>query len=60
MIAAADARALRLFELDKFGLAQAWPMQWSVGYPCSSAPTRWLPARGLDQREHIALLFCRA
>ena len=34
MIAAAGMRAVftALFELDKFGLAQAWPMQWSVGY----------------------------
>ena len=34
MIAAAGMRAAftALFEVDKFGLAEHWPIQWSVGY----------------------------
>jgi len=62
MIAAAGMRAAftALFELDKFGLAQAWPMQWSVGYVVFIGAYALAARTRLDERERTALLVLQS
>jgi signal transduction histidine kinase len=62
MIAAAGMRAAftALFELDKFGLAQDWPIQWSVGYVVFVGAYALAARTRTDEREHIALLILQS
>jgi signal transduction histidine kinase len=62
MIAAAGMRAAftALFELDKFGLAQDWPIQWSVGYGVFVGAYALAARTRTDEREHIALLILQS
>jgi signal transduction histidine kinase len=62
MIAAAGMRAAftALFELDKFGLAQQWPIQWSVGYVVFVGAYALAARTRIDEREHIALLILQS
>ena len=45
------------FELDKFGLAEHWPIQWSVGYVAFIVAYALALGRGSTTREHAALLI---
>jgi signal transduction histidine kinase len=62
MIAAAGMRAAftALFELDKFGLPQYWPIQWSVGYVAFIGAYALASRTRIEEREHIALLILQS
>ena len=62
MIAAAGMRAAftALFELDKFGLAQHWPMQWSAGYVVFIGAYALASRTRMDERERTALLVLQS
>ena len=62
MIAAAGMRAAftALFELDKFGLAEHWPLQWSVGYVAFIVAYALALRTRSDKREHAALLILQS
>ena len=62
MIAAAGMRAAftAWFELDKFGLAEHWPIQWSVGYVAFVVAYVLALRRRSDTREHAALLILQS
>ena len=62
MIAAAGMRAAftAWFELDKFGLAEHWPIQWSVGYVAFVVAYALALRTRSDTREHAALLILQS
>ena len=62
MIAAAGMRAAftALFELDKFGLAPPWPIQWSVGYVAFIVAYALAFRTRLDAREPAGLLVLQS
>jgi signal transduction histidine kinase len=62
MIAAAGMRAAftALFELDKFGLPQYWPIQWSAGYVAFIGAYALASRTRIEEREHIALLILQS
>jgi len=62
MIAAAGMRAAftALFELDKFGLSQQWPIQWSVGYAVFIGAYALASRTRIDEREQTALLILQS
>jgi signal transduction histidine kinase len=62
MIAAAGMRAAftALFELDKFGLPQHWPLQWSVGYVAFIVAYALASRTRIDDREHAGLLILQS
>ena len=62
MIAAAGMRAAftALFELDKFGLAEHWPTQWSVGYVVFVLGYALDSQPRIDAREHAGLLILQS
>jgi signal transduction histidine kinase len=62
MIAAAGMRAVftAWFELDKFGLAEHWPIQWSVGYVAFVVAYVLALRTRSDTREHAALLILQS
>jgi signal transduction histidine kinase len=62
MIAAAGMRAAftALFELDKFSLAQYWPIQWTVGYGVFVAAYGLASRTRIDERERTALLILQS
>jgi signal transduction histidine kinase len=62
MIAAAGMRAAftASFELDKFGLAEHWPIQWSVGYVAFVLAYALALRTRSDTREHAALLILQS
>ena len=62
MIAAAGMRAAftAWFELDKFGLAEHWPVQWSVGYVAFVVAYALALRTRSDTREHAALLILQS
>jgi signal transduction histidine kinase len=62
MVAAAGMRAAftALFELDKFGLAEHWPIQWSVGYVAFIVAYALASRTRLGERERVALLIVQS
>jgi signal transduction histidine kinase len=62
MIAAAGMRAAftAWFELDKFGLAEHWPLQWSIGYVAFVVAYVLALRTRSDTREHAALLILQS
>jgi len=49
-----------LFELDKFGLSQQWPIQWSVGYAVFIGAYALASRTRIDEREQTALLILQS
>lgn len=62
MVAAAGMRAAftALFELDKFGLAEHWPIQWSVGYVAFIVAYALASRTRIGERERAALLVVQS
>ena len=62
MVAAAGMRAAftALFELDKFGLAQQWPIQWSVGYVLFIVAYALASRTRIAERERAVLLVVQS
>ncbi|MGH8240989.1 MAG: hypothetical protein ACREXP_28775, partial [Steroidobacteraceae bacterium] len=62
MVAAAGMRAAftALFELDKFGLAAHWPIQWSVGYAAFIVAYALASRTRIGERERAALLIVQS